>query len=114
MRAPGAQEVALAATRTDLIASRPLSGPSGMSRLVMLSDETGLRVYAGVAPTRQTVPHLARLHRIDYSACKDPVRRANTVETRHLRALRRISAALSVVPVMSQWHGQSPVPGASS
>jgi hypothetical protein len=85
-----------------------------MSRLVMLSDETGLRAYAGVAPTHAPAPRLARLHRIDYSACKDPAGRANTVETRHLLALRRISAALSLVPAESQWHCQIPVAGAAA
>lgn len=47
-----------------------------MSRLVMLSDETGLRVYAGVAgvaPRWRSAPGLVPLHRIDYSACKTPL-----------------------------------------
>jgi len=67
-----------------------------MSRLVMLSDETGLRAYAGVAPGHR----MTASHRIDYSACKDAVGRANIAETRHLTALWRIIAALPVVPVL--------------
>lgn len=81
-----------------------------MSRLVMLSDETGLRAYAGVAPA----PEQAVSHRIDYSACKDTAERANTVETRHLIALWRIISAPLSVPVGSEWHGRSPGAGAVS
>jgi hypothetical protein len=60
-----------------------------MSRLVMLSDATGLRAYDGVVPAVR----LASQHRSDYTACKDAAGRANTVETRHLTALRRIITA---------------------
>ena len=81
-----------------------------MSRLVMLSDETGLRAYAGVAPAALQ----AVSHRIDYSACKNAAARANTVETRHLIALWRINSALPPVPVGGEWHGQSPGTGAVS
>jgi hypothetical protein len=81
-----------------------------MSRLVMLSDETGLRAYAGVAPG----PLQAVSHRIDYRACKDVAGRANTVETRHLIALGRINSALPSVPIGSEWHGQSPGTGAGN
>ena len=57
----------------------------------MLSDATGLRAYDGVVPAARTPSE----HRSDYRACKDAVRRANTVETRQLTALRRIITAPS-------------------
>jgi len=65
-----------------------------MSRLVMLSDATGVRAYDGLAPGVV----LAGRQRGDYTACKDAAERANTVQTRHLTALRRIITASPLVP----------------
>jgi hypothetical protein len=78
---------------SDLPLLTPLSGRSGMSRLVMLSDATGVRAYAGVMPTR--IP--AQQHQSGYGACKDARERANTVQTRHLDALWRITATSRLV-----------------
>jgi hypothetical protein len=64
-----------------------------MSRLVMLSDATGVRGYAGVLPARM----LAQMHQSGYGACKDVVERANIAETRHLAALWRITSTLGLV-----------------
>jgi hypothetical protein len=79
--------------RDDLPAVTPLSRRSGMSRLVMLSDATGVRAYAGVMPTRM----LAQKHQSGYGACKDAAERANTAQTRHLTALWRITTASRLV-----------------
>jgi hypothetical protein len=80
--------------RDDLPAVTPLSRRSGMSRLVMLSDATGVRAYAGVIPARM----LAQMHQSGYGACKDAAERANTAETRHPAALWRITTASRLVP----------------
>src|ERR1700727_630157 len=50
LRAPGRRGDA-----DDLSAATPLSRPSGMSRLVMLSDATGVRVNAGVMPAARSL-----------------------------------------------------------
>src|SRR5580698_837368 len=64
-----------------------------MSRLVMLSDATGVRGYAVVIPVRM----VAQTHLGGYGACKDGPEWANTVQTRHLRALWRITTATPLV-----------------
>ena len=64
-----------------------------MSRLVMLSDATGVRAYARVMPDR--IP--AQQHQSGYGACKDARERANTVQTRHLDALWRITTTEPLV-----------------
>lgn len=86
----------------DLPVQTPLSGRSGMSRLVMLSDATGVRAYARVMPDR--IP--AQQHQSGYGACKDARERANTVQTRHLDALWRITTAGLLVAKEYELHRQ--------
>jgi hypothetical protein len=71
-----------------------------MSRLVMLSDATGVRAYARVMPDR--IP--AQQHQSGYGACKDARERANTVQTRHLDALWRITTTGLLVPKEDEPH----------
>ena len=73
-----------------------------MSRLVMLSDATGVRAYARVMPDR--IP--AQQHQSGYGACKDARERANTVQTRHLDALWRITTAGLLVAKEYELHRQ--------